>query len=68
MIEHSSVISTCKYLETKGFRVTYLPVNEYDLISISQLEASITDETILISIMHANNEIGTIQDIIQIGI
>jgi len=67
MIEHSSVISTCKYLENKGFRVTYLPVNKYGLISIAQLEASITDKTILISIMHANNEIGTIQDIIQIG-
>lgn len=66
-IEHSSVYETCKALETLGFRVTYLPVNEQGIISIHDLKQAITDDTILISIMHVNNELGSIQPIKQIG-
>lgn len=66
-IEHASVYETCKSLESLGFTVTYLPVNEAGVVSVEAVEAAITDETILISIMHANNEIGSIQPIEQIG-
>lgn len=65
--EHPSVLETCKSLEKQGFNVTYLPVNEDGLISLGELEASITRKTILISIMHVNNEMGTIQPIEEIG-
>src|SRR5690625_4949817 len=60
-IEHPSVYETCKELEALGFQVTFLPVNHEGVIDIKQLEKEITDETILISIMHVNNEIGSIQ-------
>ncbi|MDJ1421364.1 MAG: cysteine desulfurase NifS [Candidatus Methanoperedens sp.] len=66
-IEHHAVLNTCKYLETQGFRVTYLPVNKDGLVNPDDVENAITPQTILISIMHANNEIGTIQPIEEIG-
>jgi len=66
-IEHPAVDETCKYLEKNGFEVTYLPVGEEGIVKVSDLEAAIKDETILITIMHANNEIGTIQPIAEIG-
>jgi cysteine desulfurase len=65
--EHKAIIDPCKYLEQNGFRVTYLPVTETGRIRLEDLEAAITDETILVSIMFANNEIGTIQPIEEIG-
>lgn len=66
-IEHHGILHTCEYLERQGFKVTYLDVDEYGVIDLNQLEKTITDETILISIMFANNEIGTIQPIKEIG-
>ncbi len=66
-IEHPAIMSTCQYLEKKGFKVTYLPVDEYGVVDLNALEDSITDKTALISIMHANNEIGTIQPIEEIS-
>ena len=66
-IEHHAVLHTCEYLEKKGFEVTYLDVDEYGLIDLEDLKNAITDKTILISIIFANNEIGTIQPIKEIG-
>ena len=66
-IEHHAVLHSCKYLEKHGFRVTYLPVDKYGLISLEDLKSEINDRTILITIMFANNEIGTIQPIKEIG-
>lgn len=66
-IEHPSVYETCKSLEAFGFRITFLPVNENGTIDVKQLENAITDETILVSVMHVNNEIGAIQPIEEIG-
>ena len=60
-------MDTCKSLEREGFQVTYVPVDEEGLIKIEELKKAITDQTILISVMHANNEIGTIQPIREIG-
>jgi len=67
VIEHKSILNTCKFLEKIGFEITYLPVDKYGKISLNQLKKSITNDTILISIMYANNEIGTIQDINEIS-
>ncbi|MEG0371701.1 MAG: cysteine desulfurase NifS [Clostridium sp.] len=67
VIEHPAILNTCKYLEKQGFEVTYLSVNEEGIISLEELENSIKDTTILISVMFANNEIGTIQPISKIG-
>ena len=66
-IEHHAVLHTCEYLEKKGFEVTYLDVDEYGLVDLEDLKLAIKDETILISIIFANNEIGTIQPIKEIG-
>ncbi|MEN4017050.1 MAG: cysteine desulfurase NifS [Methanobacterium sp.] len=66
-IEHPAVDETCKYLEQNGFEVTYLPVYEEGIVRVSDLKDAITDKTILITIMHANNEIGTIQPVAEIG-
>ena len=65
--EHSAVLDVARHLEGIGKRVTYLPVNEFGEISISELKEAITDETVMISIMAANNEIGTIADVEKIG-
>src|SRR5712664_3289175 len=65
--EHKAIIDTCKRLEKEGYRVTYLPVQKDGRISLDALKAAITDKTILISIMAANNEIGVIQPIAEIG-
>ncbi len=61
--EHSAVLQTCEQLEKEGFRVTYLPVDREGMISLDRLEKAIDEETILISVMHANSEIGVIQPI-----
>ena len=66
-IEHKAVLDTCRYLETKGFTVSYLQPNNRGLISPKQVKQALQDETILVSIMHVNNEIGVIQDIKAIG-
>ena len=66
-IEHPAVLRTCEFLETRGFEVTYLPVQENGIINIDDLKNAIREDTILISIMHANNEIGTIQPIEEVG-
>ncbi len=66
-IEHHALLHTCQQLEREGFKVTYLPVDEYGLVHVEDVEKAITPETTLISIMTANNEIGTIQPIAEIG-
>ncbi len=66
-IEHHAVLYTCRFLEKNGFTVTYLPVDHDGIVKLDELEKAITPQTILITIMHANNEIGTIQPIRQIG-
>ena len=66
-IEHHAVLHTCEYLEKQGYKVTYLDVNEEGFIDLDELKRAITDETILVSIMFANNEIGTIQPVKEIG-
>src|SRR5438270_12503696 len=65
--EHKAVLDTCKHLEKEGVRVTYLPVQTNGLIDLEQLRDAITDKTILISIMYANNEIGVVQPMKEIG-
>ncbi len=66
-IEHHAVLHTCQYLERFGFKTTYLPVDEYGRVDPDAVARAITDETILVSIMYANNEIGTIEPIAEIG-
>ncbi|SHJ98271.1 cysteine desulfurase NifS [Hespellia stercorisuis] len=66
-IEHHAILHTCQYLETRGFEVTYLDVDEDGVVKLEDLKAAIRPTTILISIMYANNEIGTIQPIREIG-
>lgn len=66
-IEHPAVTEVCKYLEKNGFRVTYLPVNEFGLLNLQTLKKALSPQTILITIMHANNEVGTVQPIAEIA-
>jgi len=66
-IEHPAVIEVCKYLERKGFQISYIPVDDNGIIDLDKLEKAITKQTILITVMHANNEIGTIQPISEIS-
>lgn len=66
-IEHPAVLKTMKHLEEEGFRVTYLPVDGRGCVSLSELQRAITGETILVSIMHTNNEVGTLQPIQEAG-
>jgi cysteine desulfurase len=66
-IEHHAVLENCHYLEKQGFRVTYLPVDGFGIVDPDTVRKAITDKTILISVMHANNEIGSIQPIAEIG-
>ncbi len=65
--EHKCILDTCRYLEQKGYEVTYLPVNRDGLVKLEALEAAIRPDTILVSIMTANNEIGVLQPITEIG-
>ncbi len=65
-IEHPAVLEVCGYLEQHGFRVSYMPVDEFGMVDVHAVEEAITPQTILISVMHANNEVGTIQPIADI--
>ena len=66
-VEHPAVTEVCRFLEGYGFRVTYLPVDQDGLVDVGQVEDALTDETILVTIMHANNEVGTIEPIAEIA-
>jgi cysteine desulfurase len=66
-IEHDCILKTCKWLEIQGAKITYLDVDSEGFINLNQLKNSITDKTFLVSIIHANNEIGTIQNLEEIG-
>ena len=66
-IEHKAVLDTCSYLETRGFDVTYLKPDQHGLISVEQVAQAIREDTILVSLMHVNNEVGTVLDIASIG-
>jgi cysteine desulfurase NifS/selenium donor protein len=66
-IEHPAVTEVCKYLEKQGFRITWLPVDDTGMVSPDDLEKAITNETILVSVMHANNEVGTIQPVAKLA-
>jgi cysteine desulfurase len=66
-IEHHAVLETCKFLEKQGFSITYLPVDGYGMVDPNNVKKAITKKTILVSIMHANNECGTIEPLAEIG-
>jgi cysteine desulfurase len=66
-IEHHAVLESCEWLKKQGFEISYLPVDKYGFVNLSQLDSAIRKDTILVSIMHANNEIGTIEPIEEIG-
>jgi cysteine desulfurase len=66
-IEHHAVMEVCQFLERRGFKITYLPVDEYGLVDPDDVKRAITDKTILISVMHANNQAGTIEPVEEIG-
>lgn len=66
-VEHHAVLTTCKNLEKKGFKVTYLSVDRFGIVNLDELRKAVTDETILITIMYANNEVGTIEPMAEIG-
>src|SRR4026208_2474620 len=65
--EHKAILDSCKHLEKEGYKVTFLPVDNKGLVNLEDLKAAITDQTILITIMTANNEVGVVQDIKAIG-
>jgi len=67
IIDHPATLEPCRYLEKQGFEVTYLPVDEYGIVSVDDVKDAVRDDTILITIMHANNEVGTIEPIDDIG-
>jgi cysteine desulfurase len=67
LIEHPAILNTCKHLETHGFEVSYLTVDQYGVIDLDELRNLIRDETVLITVMQANNEVGTIQPLKEIG-
>lgn len=67
MIEHPSVKQPCMQLEEMGFQITYVPVDEHGIVSVADIESALTDQTILVSVMHVNNEVGVIQPIKDIG-
>ena len=66
-IEHPAILQTCAYLESQGFQITYLPVNKQGQVQLEELRKAMTPETILVSIMHTNNEIGSLQPIAEAG-
>jgi cysteine desulfurase len=66
-IEHHAVLNTCKSLEKEGCKITYLGVDKYGFIELEELKKAVTDKTVLITIMYANNEVGTIEPIVEIG-
>lgn len=66
-IEHHAVLNTCEYLEKQGFKVTYISVDRYGIVDLDELKNAITNKTILITIMYANNEVGTIEPIEEVG-
>src|SRR5690606_16584791 len=66
-VEHDAVLRTCNYLEQYGFEVTYLPVDRYGRVSAEDVVSAMTDDTILVSVMLANNEVGTLQPVTEIG-
>ena len=66
-IEHPAILEVCHYLEARGFSVTYLPVDQYGMVSPEDLRSALTPQTILVSIMHANNEVGTIQPVKELA-
>ncbi|WP_375103745.1 cysteine desulfurase family protein [Paenibacillus sp. RS8] len=66
-IEHHAVLHTCEELEKEGFKVTYLPVDSSGRVSVADIEAALQEDTVLISVMYANNEVGTVQPIQEIG-
>ncbi len=67
LIEHPATLEACRFLETEGYRVSYIPVNNKGIISLEEIEAAVNQDTILITVMHANNEIGSIQPIEEIS-
>ena len=66
-IEHLAVLETCAFMEAEGFKVSYLPVDEYGMVDPNDVEKAITDKTVLVSVMQANNEVGTIQPVAEIA-
>ncbi len=66
-IEHHAILNTCKFMEKQGFEVVYLPVDEYGTVSVSDLKAALDDKTAIVSIMYANNEVGTIEPIAELA-
>lgn len=66
-VEHPAVVEVCQYLEEQGYEVTYLPVDAFGLVDPQQVEEAITPQTILVSVMHANNEVGTVEPIAEIA-
>ncbi|MBU0466115.1 MAG: cysteine desulfurase [Nanoarchaeota archaeon] len=66
-VEHKCVLESCKWLEKQGFNVTYLDVNEEGFVKLAELEKAINEKTILVSVIHGNNEVGTINDLMKIG-